>query len=95
MLLMPAWQADIPGISINAGAGIIAEPPDGPVSVARVPDGLSNTIMAIEDAGRPGWYGSKGPASQPAIGGYSPVTGSYQGAASARRHKGVAPGRTH
>jgi prepilin-type N-terminal cleavage/methylation domain-containing protein/prepilin-type processing-associated H-X9-DG protein len=72
-------QADLPGISINAGAGIIAEPPDGPVRAASVLDGLSNTIMAVEDAGRPGWYGNRGPASAPAIGGYSPVAGSYQG----------------
>ncbi len=72
-------QADLPGISINAGASIIAEPPDGPVSITDISDGTSNTIMVVEDAGRPGWYGSKGVASQPAIGGYTPAMGSYQG----------------
>ena len=72
-------EADIPGINITAGASIICEPPDGPIRVAGVSDGLSNTVMVIEDAGRPGWYGNKGPASQPAIGGYTPVIGSYQG----------------
>jgi prepilin-type N-terminal cleavage/methylation domain-containing protein/prepilin-type processing-associated H-X9-DG protein len=72
-------EADIPGIDINAGASIICQPPDGPVRVAGVTDGLSNTIMVVEDAGRPGWYGSKGVASQPAIGGYTPVMDGYQG----------------
>jgi prepilin-type N-terminal cleavage/methylation domain-containing protein/prepilin-type processing-associated H-X9-DG protein len=72
-------EADIPGISITAGASIICQPPDGPVRVAGVRDGLSNTIMIVEDAGRPGWYGPRGPASQPAIGGYTPVIGTYQG----------------
>jgi prepilin-type N-terminal cleavage/methylation domain-containing protein/prepilin-type processing-associated H-X9-DG protein len=72
-------QADLAGININAGASIICEPPDGPVTVAGVLDGLSNTMMIVEDGGRPGWYGSKGVASQPAIGGYTPAQGSYQG----------------
>jgi prepilin-type processing-associated H-X9-DG protein len=36
-------------------------------------------MLIVEDAGRPGWYGSNGAASQPAIGGYTPATGSYQG----------------
>jgi hypothetical protein len=53
-------SADIPGISINAGAGIICQPPDGPVRVPDIRDGSSNTIMVVEDAWRPGWYGSKG-----------------------------------
>ncbi len=74
-------SADITGITINAGAAIICEPPDGPVTVGGVTDGLSNTIMVVEDSGRPGWYGSKGVASQPAIGGYAPVMGTYQGGA--------------
>jgi prepilin-type processing-associated H-X9-DG protein len=72
-------QADLPGISITAGASVICEPPDGPVSAAGVSDGLSNTIMVVEDAGRPGWYGTRGAASQPAIGGYSPAQGTYLG----------------
>ena len=55
-------QADLPGISINAGASIIAEPPDGPVRIAQIIDGTSHTFMVEEDAGRPGWYGSQGPA---------------------------------
>ena len=58
-------QADLPGISISAGASIIAEPPDGPVRVAQITDGMSHTLMVEEDAGRPGWYGSFGPASVP------------------------------
>jgi prepilin-type N-terminal cleavage/methylation domain-containing protein/prepilin-type processing-associated H-X9-DG protein len=72
-------MAAMPGISINAGASIICQPPDGPVSLATIFDGASNTIMVVEDAGRPGWYGSNGTASQPAIGGYTPAIGAYQG----------------
>jgi prepilin-type N-terminal cleavage/methylation domain-containing protein/prepilin-type processing-associated H-X9-DG protein len=69
-------QAALPGISINAGASIICQPPDGPVRMTDITDGTSNTMMVVEDAGRPGWYGSKGVASQP---GYTPALGSYQG----------------
>ncbi len=72
-------MADLPGISINAGASIICQPPDGPVRIVDVSDGTSNTMMVVEDSGRPGWYGSKGVASEPAIGGYTPVMGTYQG----------------
>jgi len=72
-------MADLPGISINAGASIICQPPDGPVRITDILDGTSNTMMIQEDAGRPGWFGSKGIASQPAIGGYAPVMGAYQG----------------
>jgi prepilin-type N-terminal cleavage/methylation domain-containing protein/prepilin-type processing-associated H-X9-DG protein len=67
-------QADIPGISINAGASIIAQPPDGPVRMTGIMDGTSNTILIVEDAGRPAWYGSKG-LVQP--NGFTPVLGTY------------------
>jgi prepilin-type processing-associated H-X9-DG protein len=70
-------SADIAGININAGASIICQPPDGPVRMVTITDGTSNTIMVVEDAGRPAWYGSKGIASEPAIGGYTPAMGSY------------------
>jgi prepilin-type N-terminal cleavage/methylation domain-containing protein/prepilin-type processing-associated H-X9-DG protein len=72
-------EADIPGINITAGRSIITQPPDRPVRIADILDGTSNTIMIVEDAGRPGWYGSRGVASEPAIGDYTPVEGSYQG----------------
>ena len=58
-------QAALPGISINAGASIIAEPPDGPVRIAQITDGTSHTFLVNEDAGRPGWYGSLGLAAVP------------------------------
>ena len=58
-------QAALPGISINAGASIIAEPPDGPVRIAQITDGASHTFLVNEDAGRPGWYGSLGLAAVP------------------------------
>lgn len=69
-------QADIPGISINAGASIICQPPDGPVSMAGITDGSSNTILIVEVAGRPGWYGSKGVVAPD---GFTPVMGGYTG----------------
>jgi prepilin-type N-terminal cleavage/methylation domain-containing protein/prepilin-type processing-associated H-X9-DG protein len=65
-------SADIPGININAGASIICQPPDGPVKLTTIPDGTSNTIMIVEDAGRPAWYGSKGLVTS------GPTIGSYQ-----------------
>jgi prepilin-type N-terminal cleavage/methylation domain-containing protein len=70
-------SADIPGISIHAGASILCQPPDGPVRIVDILDGSSNTIMVVEDAGRPAWYGNKGIASEPDIGGYTPVMGRY------------------
>jgi prepilin-type N-terminal cleavage/methylation domain-containing protein/prepilin-type processing-associated H-X9-DG protein len=72
-------SADIPGISINGGRSIITQPPDRPVHLTDVLDGTSNTMMVEEDAGRPGWYGIMGSASQPAIGNYTPALGAYQG----------------
>jgi prepilin-type processing-associated H-X9-DG protein len=72
-------MAALPGISINAGASIICQPPDGPVRFTDVKDGTSNTFMVVEDAGRPGWYSFKGAAREPDIGGYAPAMGTYQG----------------
>jgi prepilin-type N-terminal cleavage/methylation domain-containing protein/prepilin-type processing-associated H-X9-DG protein len=65
-------EADIPGININDGASIICQPPDGPVRVTDIADGTSNSIMIVEDAGRPAWYGSNGLVTT------GPVIGSYQ-----------------
>lgn len=58
-------SADIVGININAGASIICQPPDSPVRITTITDGTSNTIMVVEDAGRPTWYGSKGVVNMP------------------------------
>jgi prepilin-type N-terminal cleavage/methylation domain-containing protein/prepilin-type processing-associated H-X9-DG protein len=69
-------SADIPGISINAGASILCQPPDGPVRITDVKDGTAFTIMIVEDSGRPGWFGSKGVV---APNGYTPASGPYTG----------------
>jgi prepilin-type N-terminal cleavage/methylation domain-containing protein/prepilin-type processing-associated H-X9-DG protein len=58
-------SADIPGISIHAGASIICQPPDRPVRITDITDGSSNTMMVIEDSGRPDWYGSRGRVTMP------------------------------
>jgi prepilin-type N-terminal cleavage/methylation domain-containing protein/prepilin-type processing-associated H-X9-DG protein len=64
-------SADVPGLTVNAGASIICQPPDGPVRITDIADGSSNTLMIAEDAGRPTWYSSKGMVtSGPAIGTY-------------------------
>jgi prepilin-type N-terminal cleavage/methylation domain-containing protein len=58
-------SADIPGIRIRAGASIICQPPDRPVRITDITDGSSNTMMVVEDSGRPTWYGSRGVANVP------------------------------
>jgi prepilin-type N-terminal cleavage/methylation domain-containing protein/prepilin-type processing-associated H-X9-DG protein len=65
-------SADIVGININAGASILCQPPDGPVRITGITDGTSSTIMVVEDAGRPMWYGSKGVAT---VAGYAGAPG--------------------
>jgi prepilin-type N-terminal cleavage/methylation domain-containing protein/prepilin-type processing-associated H-X9-DG protein len=65
-------SADIVGININAGASIICQPPDGPVRITAITDGTSNTIMIVEDASRPIWYGSTGAVTVP---GYTGASG--------------------
>jgi prepilin-type N-terminal cleavage/methylation domain-containing protein/prepilin-type processing-associated H-X9-DG protein len=67
-------SADIPGININAGASIICQPPGRPVRITDIVDGSSNTIMVVEDAGRPTWYGSRGIVPP---NGFTPVLGTY------------------
>jgi prepilin-type processing-associated H-X9-DG protein len=64
-------SADIVGININDAASIIAQPPTPPVRLADVTDGSSNTLLVVEDAGRPAWYSSQGLVTTgPAIGSY-------------------------
>jgi prepilin-type N-terminal cleavage/methylation domain-containing protein/prepilin-type processing-associated H-X9-DG protein len=64
-------SADIPGLNVRSGASIIAQPPAPPVRLTDITDGSSNTVMIVEDAGRPSWYSSKGlVTSGPAIGSY-------------------------
>jgi prepilin-type N-terminal cleavage/methylation domain-containing protein/prepilin-type processing-associated H-X9-DG protein len=71
-------SADIPGITINAGASILCQPPDGPVRLTDVRDGSSNTILLVEAAARPAWYGSKGLVPP---NGFTPNAGPYTGGA--------------
>jgi prepilin-type N-terminal cleavage/methylation domain-containing protein/prepilin-type processing-associated H-X9-DG protein len=64
-------SADIVGIDIKSDASIISQPPTRPVRITDITDGSSNTLMVVEDAGRPAWYSSKGlVTSGPAIGTY-------------------------
>jgi prepilin-type N-terminal cleavage/methylation domain-containing protein/prepilin-type processing-associated H-X9-DG protein len=64
-------SADLPGLNVRSAASIIAAPPSPPVRVTDITDGASNTVMIVEDAGRPSWYSSKGLVrSGPAIGSY-------------------------
>jgi prepilin-type N-terminal cleavage/methylation domain-containing protein/prepilin-type processing-associated H-X9-DG protein len=53
-------SADIPGLNVRTAASIIAAPPSPPVRITDITDGASNTVMIVEDAGRPSWYSSKG-----------------------------------
>jgi len=69
-------EADIPGINITAGASIITQPPGRPVRITAITDGTSNTIMLIEDAGRPAWYRRTGIVPP---NGYTPNLGTYNG----------------
>jgi prepilin-type N-terminal cleavage/methylation domain-containing protein/prepilin-type processing-associated H-X9-DG protein len=69
-------SVDIPGINIDASASIITQPPGSPVSATQVTDGLSNTVMLVEDAGRPAWYGMR---SIVRPNGYTPNMGTYVG----------------
>ncbi len=71
-------EVDTPGININAAASILCQPSStqGPIRATDVTDGLSNTIMIVEDAGRPAWYGSNGLVPP---NGYQPNLGAYQG----------------
>jgi len=48
------------GITITAAGGIIAQPPASPTRFKDITDGASNTILAVEDAGRPTFYGNLG-----------------------------------
>ncbi len=51
------------GITITAAASIISQPPARPTRFKDITDGASHTIMVVEDAGRPAFYGSVGKIS--------------------------------
>jgi prepilin-type N-terminal cleavage/methylation domain-containing protein len=64
-------SADVVGIDIKSDASIIVQPPAPASRITDILDGSSNTIMLVEDAGRPAWYSNKGlVTSGPAIGTY-------------------------
>jgi prepilin-type N-terminal cleavage/methylation domain-containing protein/prepilin-type processing-associated H-X9-DG protein len=64
-------SADVVGIDIKSDASIIVQPPALATRITDILDGSSNTIMLVEDAGRPAWYSNKGlVTSGPAIGTY-------------------------
>jgi prepilin-type N-terminal cleavage/methylation domain-containing protein/prepilin-type processing-associated H-X9-DG protein len=64
-------SAAVVGIDIKSDASIIVEPPSTPIRITDITDGSTNTLMIVEDAGRPGWYSSNGQVtSGPAIGRY-------------------------
>jgi prepilin-type N-terminal cleavage/methylation domain-containing protein/prepilin-type processing-associated H-X9-DG protein len=69
-------EIDIPGINITANAAIITQPPGSPVQATQVTDGLSNTILLVEDAGRPAWYGRRSIVQNVT---FQPLLVSYQG----------------
>jgi prepilin-type N-terminal cleavage/methylation domain-containing protein/prepilin-type processing-associated H-X9-DG protein len=68
-------SVDIPGININDGASIITQPPAIPVQIIHIRDGSSNTVMLVEDAARPAWWGSQGQV--PPTTGFTPRLGPY------------------
>jgi prepilin-type N-terminal cleavage/methylation domain-containing protein/prepilin-type processing-associated H-X9-DG protein len=68
-------EVDIPGIDITANASIIAQTPASPVAATQVTDGLSNTVLLIEDAARPAWWGRSSIAKGY---GFTPNSGTYQ-----------------
>jgi prepilin-type N-terminal cleavage/methylation domain-containing protein/prepilin-type processing-associated H-X9-DG protein len=67
-------EADLPGIDIKASPSIIVQPPANPTRITDISKGTSTTIMLIEDAARPGWWGSNGVV---APNGFTPVMGTY------------------
>jgi prepilin-type N-terminal cleavage/methylation domain-containing protein/prepilin-type processing-associated H-X9-DG protein len=64
-------SADVVGIDIKSDASIIVQPPAPPCRITDILDGSSNTLLVVEDAGRPAWYSNLGQVtSGPAIGSY-------------------------
>jgi prepilin-type processing-associated H-X9-DG protein len=45
---------------VNGNVGIIAEPPSPRSRVTDITDGISNTLMVVEDGARPLFYSNKG-----------------------------------